>query len=96
MGGTNSMFAAFSALGPWTWIIAGVVVQRGVVGAPGVEDGALGVGVRPSGPKVALAISAMPAREPSTPVTSIGMISTFWFGAPASWPRTFMYFSATK
>ena len=26
MGDINSMFAAFNALGPWAWIIAGVVL----------------------------------------------------------------------
>src|SRR5262249_16982758 len=32
------------------------------------------------GPNVALAISAMPPSEPSTLLTSMGSISTFWFG----------------
>ena len=35
MGGTNSMFAAFSALGPWTWIVAGVVLLALELAVPG-------------------------------------------------------------
>ena len=67
-----------------------MVVHRGVVGAPGVEDG-----VRASGPKVAGDLG-VPASEPSTPVTSVGMISTFWFGELASCAQDPHVFSATK
>jgi len=74
-----------------TAVVVGTVGRRGAAGAPGVEDGGLA-----SGPNVALAISAMPASEPSTPVTSIGMIKVFWFGESASSASTFMYLSATK
>ena len=35
MGGANSMFAAFIALGPWTWIIAGVVLLALELAVPG-------------------------------------------------------------
>ena len=46
--------------------------------------GALPSPPRESPPNVALAISPMPASEPSTLVASIGRISVFWFGDSAS------------
>jgi hypothetical protein len=47
-------------------------------------------------PKVAFAISPMPASEPSTLVASIGSIRIFWFGESANCPNALMYLSAMK
>ena len=60
---------------------AAVAGPVGPVGRGG--DGGRGGDAGRSSPKVALAISAMPASEPSTPMVSIGSISIFWFGACA-------------
>src|SRR4051812_35092713 len=35
MGNSNSMFAAFTALGPWSWIVAGVVLFGLELAVPG-------------------------------------------------------------
>ena len=35
MGGTTSMFAAFTALGPWAWIIAGAILLALELAVPG-------------------------------------------------------------
>src|SRR5262249_49925539 len=66
----------------------------GTVGRRG--GGALPSPLLGSPPNAALAISAMPASEPSTLVDSIGRISTFWFGDSASWPNALRYLSAMK
>ena len=47
-------------------------------------------------PKVALAISPMPASEPSMLIASTGSMMIFWFGESASWPNALMYLSAMK
>src|SRR5258706_5162830 len=47
-------------------------------------------------PNVALAISAMPASEPSILVASMGSIRTFWFGEWAISVRARRYLSAMK
>src|SRR5262245_45452305 len=47
-------------------------------------------------PKVARAISPMPASDPRMLVASIGSISTFWFGDSASCPNALIYLSAMK
>ncbi len=36
MGNSSSLFAAFTALGPWAWIIAGAVLLAMELAAPGV------------------------------------------------------------
>ncbi len=62
-------------------------------GRPGTGPvGRRGGGALPSPdrspPNVALAISPMPASEPSTLVASIGRISIFWFGELGELART--------
>src|SRR5207244_5894619 len=47
-------------------------------------------------PKVALAISPMPASEPRMLIASIGSMTIFWFGDSASCPNALMYLSAMK
>jgi hypothetical protein len=47
-------------------------------------------------PKVALAISPMPASEDNTLVASTGIIRSFWFGESANCPNALMYLSAIK
>ena len=47
-------------------------------------------------PNVALAISPMPASEPSMLIASTGSMMTFWFGESASWPNALIYLSAMK
>src|SRR6202000_3078090 len=47
-------------------------------------------------PKVAFAISPMPASEPRTLTASIGSMMIFWFGESASCPNALMYLSAIK
>src|SRR5262249_44641884 len=67
-----------------------------VVGPVGPVERRGAGGGRSSLPNVALAISPMPASEPSTLTASIGSIRTFWFGDCASCPNAFRYLSATK
>ena len=47
-------------------------------------------------PKVALAISPMPASDPKMLIASIGSMTIFWFGESASCPNALMYLSAIK
>ena len=47
-------------------------------------------------PKVALAISPMPASDPRMLTASIGSMMIFWFGESASCPNALMYLSAMK
>ena len=47
-------------------------------------------------PKVALAISPMPASEPRMLMASIGSMMIFWFGESASCPNALIYLSAIK
>src|SRR5450756_2037707 len=47
-------------------------------------------------PKVAFAISPMPASDPRMLIASIGSMMIFWFGESASCPNALMYLSAMK
>ena len=47
-------------------------------------------------PKVALAISPMPASDHKMLIASIGSMMIFWFGESASCPNALMYLSAIK
>ena len=47
-------------------------------------------------PKVALAISPMPASEPRMLIASTGIMRIFWFGESANCPNALMYLSAMK
>src|SRR6266446_6500301 len=60
------------------------------------RGGALAAVPRGLPPNVALAISAMPASEPSILVASMGSIRTFWFGEWAISVRARRYLSAMK
>src|SRR3954453_14003327 len=80
----------------------GTLTQRGVTGG-GVAP-ALGTEPRRAAacadaalsPKVALAISPMPASDPKMLIASIGSMMIFWFGESASWPNALMYLSIMK
>src|ERR1700732_3113425 len=47
-------------------------------------------------PKVAFAISPMPASEPSMLIASTGSMMIFWFGDSANSPNALIYLSAIK
>ena len=71
-------------------------VKAGPVGVLG-RGGTDGAGGRPPPSTNAdLAISPMPASEPSTPIVSIGSMITFWLGACASSVNALRYCWATK
>src|SRR3954447_7725758 len=75
--------------------------RGGTAGGVGLDDGteprraAAAAGAALS-PNVALAISPMPASEPSMLIASTGSMMTFWFGDSASCPNALIYLSAIK
>ena len=68
----------------------------GVGPVGGTEEVRRAAAVAAASPKVALAISPIPASEPRMLVASIGSMMIFWFGESASWPNALMYLSAIK